>query len=136
MDIKEPLLHLHPATGRRDEADDIRALFLRNFVTPARIGVYAQEQGREQKIRLDLAVHLQPPFDWHDRLEDVLDYDRLRQGVLDILAAGHINLLETLGERILTMCFSYPEVGAVHLQIAKLEAHADCEVGYEIRRRR
>lgn len=136
MDIREPLLHLHPATGRHDDGDDMRALFLRNFVTPAQLGVYAHEHGRDQRVRIDLAVQLQPPFDWHDRLEDVLDYDRLRQGVLDILAGGHINLLETLGERILTMCFSYPEVAAVNLGITKLEAHADCEVGYEIRRRR
>ncbi len=136
MDMKEPLLHIHPMVWRRDEEDDVRALYVRNFVTPARIGVYDHEVARDQRLRFNLAVYLQPPFDWHDRLEDVLDYDRLRQGILDILASGHINLLETLGERIVTMCFSYPEVRAVHLQIGKLQAHDDCEVGYEIRQRR
>ena len=135
MDLKEPLLHIQPLVWRQDD-DDVRVLFLRNFVTAARVGVYEHEQMRPQAVRLDLSVHLQPPFDWHDRLDDVLDYDRLRQGILDILAAGHINLLETLAERILGMCFGYPEVGAVHLQVAKLDAHPDCEVGYEIRRRR
>ncbi len=34
------------------------------------------------------------------------------------------------------MCFAYPQVRGVHLQIAKLEAHQDCVVGYEALRRR
>jgi hypothetical protein len=34
------------------------------------------------------------------------------------------------------MCFGYPQVQGVHLQIAKLEAHPDCTVGYEALRRR
>lgn len=136
MNSTEPLLHLPPLVGE-DRADaDLRALFLRNLEVPAHIGVYAHERGRDQRLRFNLCVTLRPPFDWHDRLDDVLDYDGLRQGILDILAAGHINLLETLGERILDFCFGYRQVGAVHLQIVKLEAHDDCEVGLEMRRRR
>src|SRR5262249_23073748 len=80
--------------------------------------------------------YLGPPYDWGDRLEDVLDYDRLRQGILDILAGGHIKLLETLGERVVEMCFAFAQVDGGHLQIVKLEAHADCEVGDETRRPR
>lgn len=134
--MNRPLPHLPPLVGNIDDDRDVRALFIRDFETPGHIGVYANEQGRAQRLRFDLWVYLQPPFDWHDRLDDVLDYDRLRQGILDILAAGHINLLETLGDRIVEFCFGYPQVRAVHLRIGKLEAHDDCEVGYETRRRR
>lgn len=133
--MNEPLLNLPPLDVDAD-GRDLRALFLRNFEAPARIGIYPGEQGREQRLRFDLCVQLRPPYDWHDRIDDVLDYDRLRQGILDLLAAGHINLLETLGERILALCFGFRQVHAVHLQITKLEAHADCEVGIELRRRR
>jgi hypothetical protein len=34
------------------------------------------------------------------------------------------------------MCLGFPQVDGVQLQIVKLEAHGDCEVGYETRRRR
>ena len=135
MDMNEPLLHIQPPAWRGED-DDVRTLFLRNFVAHADIGVYDSERTRRQPLRIHLVVYLTPPFDWHDRLEDVLDYDKLRQGILDILGAGHINLLETLGQRVLAMCFAYAQVCAVHLQIAKIEAHEDCEVGYEVRRRR
>lgn len=134
--MKESLLSVHPLVKGREDESDLRALFLRNLVAPARVGVYGHEQGGVQPVRFDLEVCLRPPFELRDRLEDVLDYDRLRQGILDILAAGHVNLLETLAERILAMCFGFPEVVAVHLRITKLRAHDDCEVGYEVRRRR
>lgn len=135
MDMNEPTLLIHPLVWREEETRDVRALFLRDFVAPARIGVHCHEEGRMQRLRINLCVYLCPPFDWQDRLEDVLDYDRLRQGILDILAEGHMKLLETLGERIVQMCFRLPQVTGLHLQIVKPEAHGDCEVGYETRRR-
>jgi dihydroneopterin aldolase len=127
---------IHPLVWNREEDRDVRMLFVRDLIVAARIGVHHQEQGRSQKIRINLCAYMGPPYDWQDRLEDVLDYDRLRQGVLDILSEGHINLLETLGERIIAMCFAHARVQGAHLQIAKLEAHRDCEVGYETLRRR
>lgn len=136
MDMNEQIMLIHPLVWSREEDRDVHALFVRDLVVAARIGVHRQEQARTQALRINLCVYLRPPFDWSDRLEDVLDYDRLRQGILDILAAGRINLLETLGERIVQMCFACPQVRGVHLQIAKPEAHPDCTVGYEALRRR
>jgi hypothetical protein len=78
--------------------------------------------------------HLQPPVDWTGRITDALDSYRLRQGILDILAEGRVNPPDTRTERIVDFCLGYPQVQSVHLQIIKLEAHDDCEVGYEIRR--
>ena len=136
MDMNEQIMLIHPLVWNREEERDVRALFVRDLVARAQIGAHHGEKGRTQALRFNLCVYLQPPFDWADRLEDVLDYDRLRQGILDILAGGHINLLETLAERIVEMCFAHAQVQGLHLQIAKLEAHGDCQVGYETRRRR
>jgi dihydroneopterin aldolase len=135
MDIKEQIM-LIPLVWSREEERDARALLLRDFNVPAHIGVNHQEQGRKQILRINLCAYVGAPASGLDQLSDVLDYDKLRGGILDIIGAGHINLLETLGERIVQMCFSYPQVRGVHLQIAKPEAHADCEVGYETMRKR
>jgi hypothetical protein len=104
MDMREPVMLIHPLVWRDEELRDVRAVFLKDFVAPARIGAHCAEEGRTQRLRLNLCVYLRPPFDWNDRLEDVLDYDRLRQGILDILAQGHIRLIETLGERHRRCC--------------------------------
>jgi len=136
MNLPERMPHLERVSRDADDSLDERTLFIRDLMVPAQIGAYQRAQGRLQKLRVDLRVTLRPPFDWHDRLDDVLNYDVLRQGILDIVAAGHIHLLETLAERIIDLCFSHAQVKCVHLQIAKLEAHGDCIVGYETRRRR
>jgi dihydroneopterin aldolase len=138
MDMKTDarIMQIHPLVWNREEERDVRALFVRGLMVPARIGVHHQEHDRAQRLRIDLCAYLRPPFQWNDRLEDVLDYDRLREGILQLLAQGHINLLETLGERIVQMCLAYPQVHAVHVQLTKLEAHEDCEVGYEAFRKR
>ena len=77
MDMKEPLYQLHPLVWNREDDRDVRALIIRDLVIPADIGVYPQEQGHPQNLRFDLRIELQPPFEWHDRLEEVLDYDKL-----------------------------------------------------------
>jgi dihydroneopterin aldolase len=136
MKMNEQIMLIHPLVWSREDDSDVRMLFVRDLIVPARIGVNHQEQGRTQRVRINLCVYLRPPFNWGDRLDDVLDYDRLRQGVLDLVAQGHINLLETLGERVIQMCFSHHQVHGVHVQIAKLEAHDDCIVGFEAIRRR
>ena len=136
MKMNEQLMLIHPLVWSREEERDVRALFLRDLRVPAYIGVNHQEQGRTQQLRINLCAYLRPPFDWADRLDHVLDYDCLRQGILDIVAHGHINLLETLGERIVQMCFSHAQVHGVHLQITKPEAHGDCEVGFETMRKK
>jgi dihydroneopterin aldolase len=136
MKMNEQVMLMHPLVWSREDDRDVRALFVRELMVDAHIGVCHHEQGATQRLRINLCAYLRPPFDWDDRLEDVLDYDRLRQGILDLLSQGHINLLETLGERIVEMCFSHQQVQGVHLQVSKLEAHDDCEVGYETLRRR
>jgi dihydroneopterin aldolase len=136
MKMNEQLMLIHPLVWSREDERDVRALFLRDLRVPAYIGVNHQEQGRTQQLRINLCAYLRPPFDWGDRLSDVLNYDHLRQGILDIIAQGHINLLETLGERIVQMCFNHSQVLGVHLQITKPEAHGDCDVGYELMRKR
>jgi len=136
MKMNEQVMLIHPLVWSREEERDVRALFVRELVVDAHVGVCHHEQGATQKLRINLCAYLRPPYEWNDRLEDVLDYDRLRQGILALLSRGHINLLETLGERIVEMCFAHHQVQGVHLQVTKLEAHEDCEVGYETLRRR
>src|SRR5262245_36842526 len=99
MKMNQEMLLIHPLVWSGNDERDGGAVSWREPGVTARIGAHDQEQGRTQRLRINRCVALRPPFDWGDRLDDVLDYDRLRQAVLDLLAQGHITLLETLGER-------------------------------------
>ena len=123
----------------------LRHVFLRDMVLPARIGVYDEEHGRSQRVRInvDLAVSddgaqpLSRAAVGRDELSRVVDYDRVAQQVRTIVAAGHVRLVETLAERIAEVCLEDPRVEQARIRVEKLDVFADAaSAGVEIERRR
>lgn len=115
-----------------------RRIFVRDLVLSARIGVHRHEKKREQRIRLnlDLAVS-ESPSPSSDRLSDVVCYEKIVNRVRALIAEGHVNLVETLAERIAAICFEDPQVRKATVRLEKLEVFADAaSVGVEIERLR
>lgn len=113
-----------------------RKVFVHGLVLDAYIGAYDKEQGVTQPVRIDLDLDvIEPSNPVSDRLEDVVCYDRMTQGVKAILAEGHIKLVETLAERIADLALSHPMVLSVTVRIVKPNAIAEAEAaGVEIMR--
>ncbi len=111
-------------------------IFLTNFVCDALIGVYPQEKLQPQRVRID--IELTAGYGGMPKsIDDVLDYNILREGVKAIIRQGHIPLQETLCESIVNMCLSFPQAKSAHVRVAKLEAFSDCEaVGCELSKTR
>jgi 7,8-dihydroneopterin aldolase/epimerase/oxygenase len=115
-----------------------RRIFVRDLVLLADIGVYRREQGKPQRVRinLDLAVD-DPPGPPTDRLRDVVNYAKVVDAVRARVARGRVNLVETLAEDIAACCLADPRVQRARVQVEKLDALADAAaVGVEIERRR
>ncbi len=51
----------------------IRHVFIRNLELPAHIGVYRQEEGRTQPVRINLDLATDDIADAQDMLENVVD---------------------------------------------------------------
>lgn len=116
----------------------IRHVFLRDLVLEARIGVYASEHGRTQRIRVnvDLGV-VESGQDGLDELERVVDYSVIVRRVRAIVAAGHVRLVETLAERIAAACLEDERIVQARIRVEKLDIYPDASsVGVEIERRR
>lgn len=123
-----------PGTGPKT-----RRVFIRDLVLACRIGVFRHEQTGTQQIRIniDLAVDEPNETSTTDRLSDVVCYDRIATGVRDVVAGGHVALVETLAERIAGICLEDLRVASVRVRIEKLDVYADAEsAGVEIERRR
>jgi dihydroneopterin aldolase len=116
----------------------VRHIFIRDFVLHGQIGTYKHEQGKTQRVRInvDLAVR-EDGAARSDRLTDVVDYGIVADKIRAMVATGHVNLVETLAERIADICLSDPRVNAARIRVEKLDILPDAEsVGVEIERTR
>jgi dihydroneopterin aldolase len=121
-----------------------RHMFIRDLVLASSIGVHAHEHDAEQRIRinLDLAVtddgaeKLSRPAVGHDDLARVVDYEAIVNRVRAVVAAGHVNLVETLAERIAETCLADRRGVAARVRVEKLDVFADAaSAGVEVERR-
>ena len=111
-------------------------IFVRGLVLPVAIGVYDEEQGVTQKVRFtveaSVGTHVSPKG---DHIDEVPSYDDLVGAVKAVIAAGHINLVETLAARIAEHCLKDKRIVSVLVRVEKLERGPDA-VGVEIVRPR
>lgn len=117
-------------------ADQVRHVFIRDLVLPCDIGIHPHEQGKPQRVRinLDLAV-TDDGNPLADQLENVVCYEDVVTKIRAISNDGHTNLVETLAERIAQTCLQHPDCRTVRVRVEKLDVFEDVEsVGVEIER--
>jgi dihydroneopterin aldolase len=120
-----------------DAAHGIRHVFIRNLEVLAQIGVYGHEQGKLQPVRINVDLAVADVIAVEDKLEKVVDYASIEQRIRAIIAKGHINLAETLAERIAETSFADPRVKSARVRVEKLHALPGAEsAGVEIERER
>ena len=120
-----------------DSARAIRHVFIRNLEVHAQIGIYHHERGKVQPVRINVDLAVEDAVKIEDKLEKVVDYGEITQRIRDIVAAGHINLAETLAERIAETCFADSRVRTARVRVEKLHALPGAEsAGVEIERER
>lgn len=117
----------------------IRRIFLTQLVLDARIGILEHELRATQPLHIDAHFDVDVTQEVHDKdITTVLDYRLLRSAIIQECTHAHVNLLETLIERVASRLLrDFPEVRNVKLRISKPQAFADCAaVGIEIERSR
>jgi len=127
-----------PSSDQPQRQTGIRRVFVRDLEIVASVGVFEHEKRYEQRILLSAELAVRDDYDGvSDRLEDVLDYSALVEGIALLVQQEHVNLLETLAERIAWHCLSDRRVESVRIRIEKPDALPMCRsVGVEIERSR
>ncbi len=69
-------------------------------------------------VNVELFAHLQRPFSGAG-VESVLDYDTIRNELRAWPRKGHTDLIETLIEELIALCFRDPRVEACRVSILK-----------------
>ncbi len=126
----------HDTMRLADASRGLYHVFIRDLIIPCSIGIYDFEKEAPQPVRLnlDLAVHesLSAVDDEH---RNVVCYEKIANGAKELIAQGHINLVETLAEELASMCLTNSRVYSVRVRIEKLDILPDAtSVGVEIER--
>jgi 7,8-dihydroneopterin aldolase/epimerase/oxygenase len=112
-----------------------RKLFLRDYELSVSIGVHDFEKAAAQRIlfNVDAYVLLNQSISTNDDLEEVLDYDFIRDAILKRATQGHIQLQETLCDDIVAKLFAHPKIKAIRVSTEKPDVYPDsAAVGVEV----
>jgi dihydroneopterin aldolase len=116
----------------------LRRVFVRDLELVASVGVLEHEIRYEQRIIVSADLAVRDEYDGKsDRLADVLDYGKVVDGLSRLVQREHVNLIETLAERIAAECLGDARVESVRVRIEKPDILPSCKsVGIEIERHR
>ena len=136
--MRDTILSL-PATATAAETPPLgaglRRVFVRDLVLPCEIGVLRHERGARQRVRINLDLSVLDERPIQDDLRNVVCYDEIVTGIRRLAEGGHVNLVETLAERIAGMCLADARVRIARVRVEKLDVYEDvAAVGVEIER--
>jgi dihydroneopterin aldolase len=125
---------LHPA-ALDDNDRQTRHMFIRDLVLDCWIGVHHFERDANQKVCINIDLTMDGSRPLGDSIDNVLNYDEVITGVKAIIDGGHINLVETLADRIGDFCMANPLVLHARVRVEKPGAISEAAgAGIEIER--
>jgi len=126
------------AARNMENAGRWRLVRVRDLVLPVSIGIYEQERLAPQRVCINVELKVREddgPIG--DDIANVLSYEDIVNGIKAIVVDGHINLVETLADRIADLCLADPRVARARIGVDKLDIVPEAaSVGVEIERAR
>ena len=109
-------------------------ILIRNLVFPMKIGIYKHEKSKKQRVRVNLELRVYQKKDSiNDRIDNVICYEDIIKLIKNIASSKHLNLVETLAEKIAEECLQIPESFLCKIKVEKLDVFDELEsVGVEI----
>ncbi|MFA4914175.1 MAG: dihydroneopterin aldolase [Comamonadaceae bacterium] len=105
-----------------------RRIVFSRLALDARIGILEHERRATQPLHIDaeIDVDITRHVDDHD-IHSVLDYRHLRDAIVHECTQAHVNLIETLTERVASRLMAdFVDIRAVRIRISKPMAFSDC----------
>ena len=129
---KKPIISHHVASA----ASRLRHVFVRDLEVMALIGIYDQEKVKPQRIVVNIDLSVKEGAG-DDDISHVVSYEIVVKKVEAIIAEGHVNLVETLCEKIAASCLTDKRVVAARVRVEKPDIITNARsVGVEIERSR
>jgi dihydroneopterin aldolase len=121
-----------------DAERGLRHIFVRDLALIAMVGIYEHEKKHPQRILVNIdcaARELGGPLE--DDIKNVVSYEKVVKNVKAIVQDGHVNLVETLAEKIAEKVLKNRAIVRVRVRVEKLDIIPEAtSVGIEIERTR
>lgn len=111
-------------------------IILDQLAVSMRLGIHPHEAVAQRVL---LTVEMTVGYDRApsaDRIEEVLDYDFVREGIRALGDGPGFGLQETLVEAVADLCLADPRVRRVRVRSMKPDVYPDAAVGCEVVRTR
>ena len=114
----------------------IRHVFVHDLQLRAILGVHEHEKLEPQRIIINIDLSVRETGEpLGDDIHNVVSYEKVVDDVKEIIAGGHVHLVETLAEMIAGQCLAHAMVMAVRVRVEKPDIIAEAgSVGIEIER--
>ena len=135
----QPLRPFHAPTHAAASTGDqqrLRRVFIRDLMASCSLGIHAHEKQSPQRVCINIDVAVlddgPPPA---DEIVHVGCYEDIAHGIRAILGGPHINLVETLAEKIAGFCLEDDRAVSALVRVEKLDVFEDAtSAGVEIER--
>jgi dihydroneopterin aldolase len=121
---------------RQRQNGPLDKIFVRDLVLPCFVGIFDDEKDNRQRVRFNVEMSIYPSRRRNnsDDVESVVSYDRIVEAIQAVTRGGHINLVETIAERIAAKCLSHRRAARVRVIVEKLDRLEGASLGVEIER--
>ena len=110
-------------------------IFIKNFITDCLIGIYPNEKVKKQKIKVSLKLRIKRS-NTVDKLSSTVCYQKVLNILENIENLDHINLVETLANKLLDEFKKIKNITEVIIKISKCEiTNKDTDVGFILKKK-
>ena len=111
-----------------------RRFLLEGLDVMVRIGIYDAERLSPQRVIIDVELVLDTDTaPQSDDVSETLNYDLIRNTVMDIVGRQHFDLQETLARALFDNLAKLPDVTGLRVRTAKPDAYDDCDtIAYQL----
>ena len=124
--------------NKKIKSENTYKILINQLILDAFIGIHDFEKKKKQKISISLSLDVNDNISGIEhKIENFVSYEHIVEDIKSIFKKGHIDLLETLGEKIVDLCFEDERVMTIKLKLEKLEVFKETSsVGIEIFRKK
>ena len=124
--------------NKKSKIKNTYKILINDLTLDAFIGIHDFEKKKKQKIAISLSLDVNDNISGIEhKIENFVSYEHIVADIKSILKSGHVDLLETLGEKIVDLCFTDERVMTIKLKLEKLEVFKETSsVGVEIFRKK